>query len=243
MLEIALMHLSLNARNSLNAFITSTSTNTLDFETLLTGSGATFTAGTLTTINGITFSTNATLTGGSPANGITSASDTAATGFGTTASNGSGTFIRLDPADNQTFTFKFDAPVSQFGFIITDFGNTPTPGNNPLNTASFVISDSLFAPLTVTSGITQITNASVAIDSNSRNARFFGVSSDNGTAIISRAVFTIDRPSTGLERFGLDDFRVNTQPIPFDFNAAPGLIFVGGYFGFRSYLKRKVKKS
>jgi hypothetical protein len=129
-----------NATNSLNSFIPSTSINTLDFESVATGSNATFNgSGTLTTINGITFSTTANLTGGNPVNGKTNTTSTGpAVGFGTTGGYQTGTFLRLDPLDNNTFTLNFAVPVSRFGFIITDFGNTPTPNNNAIsNTISY----------------------------------------------------------------------------------------------------------
>ncbi|PZU93198.1 MAG: hypothetical protein DCE90_16830 [Pseudanabaena sp.] len=226
-----------NAKNSLNAFIAATSTNTIDFETASTGSGAIFTGGTLTTVNGITFSTNATITGGGGGalNGVTNTTSTAAVGFGTTASYNSGSFIRLDPANGNTFTFTFAAPVSQFGFIITDFGNTPAGAN----TATFTFLDSLSNSLTISSGITVIDNASAAVNNNSRNARFFGVQSDNDLPVISQATFTVNRPSAGLERFGIDDIRFNTQPVPFEFEGSAGFMLIASYFVGRRYLKNR----
>jgi len=228
-----------NAQSSLNSFIASTSTNTLDFETVATGSGAVFSGGgVLPTVNGITFSTNATITGGGTTpNGVTTVSSDGAppniaVGFGTTGTYGTGRFARLDPANTNTFTFNFSAPVSKFGFIITDFGNTPGGPNT--------ISYTFTSTSAISNAVGVIQNSSAVFNSTSRGARFFGVLTDDGLATITQAVFTVNRLSSDLERFGIDDIRINTEvtPIPFEFESATGLIFLGGYFLGKRYLKK-----
>jgi len=168
---------------------------------------------------------------------VTGVNDPEARGFNTTgsASTYSGTNgfrLQLLPSNNDTLTLTFAVPVFRFGLIFTDYGNASVDDGF----VGFEFRDS--SNNIIANSITPFTNLNNGqTGSARRNALFLGFSATGSDLPISTAIITVR--NTGVDRFSVDDIRSSTQPIPFEFNPAVGVLLVGGYFAGNRFLRKK----
>ena len=146
----------------------------------------------------------------------------------------SGERLQINPSEDSnndaSLTFNLPTPSTKFGVFISDYGNA-----KGTTSITYQLFDSSNASLG--SGSIPIPDDDDISGSETRSVVFWGASTESGNNPINQIVFTTD--VTGVDRFGVNEARFQSEPVPFEAEGAMGLVALGGFFGYRYLKKRK----